>query len=54
MNTYKINAGFSPQHTVEAASYGIQDGYFHFSDTDKARVFSIAAARVVTVELIKD
>lgn len=53
MKTYKINSGFSDERTVEASSYGIQDGYFHFSDADKTRVFSMKADRVATVELIE-
>lgn len=52
MATYKINGGFGDERTVEAASYGLQEGYFHFSEADKSRVFSIKAERVNTIERV--
>lgn len=53
MKKYKINGGYDDERTVEAASYNFQDGYFHFSDADKSRVFSIKAERVHTIERIE-
>lgn len=52
-HTYKINTDLPlREHVVEAESYAIEDGYFHFQldgTYGKETVFSIAAAQVVTV-----
>ncbi|BCW59580.1 hypothetical protein [Arthrobacter sp. StoSoilB20] len=50
MQKFTINKGFDEEQTVEAETYGIQDGYFHFADEERKRVFSIRTERVATVE----
>ena len=50
MKKFTINAGTNSEYKVEAASYSLHDGYFHFIDGEKAKVFTISAAHVATIE----
>ena len=56
---YQINKDIAGSiiRTVEADTYKIADGYFHFYDESgerAKRVFSIATERVLVVEVIED
>ena len=47
---YTINEGLNGQRKVSANSYTFADGYFHFLDGDKTKVFSIRADKVSTIQ----
>lgn len=47
---YILNGGTTEERKVAANSYGFSDGFIHFTDAEKLRVFSITSARVATIE----
>jgi hypothetical protein len=53
MAKFEINGDSHSARTIEADTYGQQDGYFHFVDESKQRVLSISTSHVITIERLQ-